>query len=63
MNKASEGGGGKGIRKCTKEEDFASSYRQVCHTVSTIFLFMISTSIIPLPQKRMIRYYLKCMCL
>ena len=28
--KASEGGGGKGIRKVEKSEDFASSFRQVC---------------------------------
>jgi acetyl-CoA carboxylase/biotin carboxylase 1 len=30
MIKASEGGGGKGIRKVEASEEFASSFRQVC---------------------------------
>ena len=30
MIKASEGGGGKGIRKVEAPEEFASSFRQVC---------------------------------
>lgn len=29
MIKASEGGGGKGIRKCEEEKNFAQVYRQV----------------------------------
>lgn len=30
MIKASEGGGGKGIRKVENHEDFAPAFRQVC---------------------------------
>jgi biotin carboxylase len=30
MVKASEGGGGKGIRKVVKEDELASAFRQVC---------------------------------
>jgi len=29
MIKASEGGGGKGIRKCTSRDDFENLFRQV----------------------------------
>lgn len=45
MIKASEGGGGKGIRKCEREEDFASMYRQVENEVpgSPIFIMKLAT--------------------
>uniref|UniRef100_A0A6G1S971 Acetyl-CoA carboxylase n=1 Tax=Aceria tosichella TaxID=561515 RepID=A0A6G1S971_9ACAR len=45
MIKASEGGGGKGIRKCEREEDFPSMYRQVENEVpgSPIFIMKLAT--------------------
>lgn len=38
MIKASEGGGGKGIRKCTTLDNFDTQFRQVCllHSICTI---------------------------
>lgn len=44
MIKASEGGGGKGIRKVTQLEDVATAYRQVCGEVpgSPIFIMKLS---------------------
>lgn len=36
--KASEGGGGKGIRKVENSEDFPSSFRQVCVQPNVWFL-------------------------
>mmetsp|Transcript_14027 Transcript_14027/g.20077 ORF Transcript_14027/g.20077 Transcript_14027/m.20077 type:complete len:2365 (+) Transcript_14027:253-7347(+) len=44
MIKASEGGGGKGIRKVVREEDVATAYRQVCGEVpgSPIFIMKLS---------------------
>lgn len=38
MIKASEGGGGKGIRKVDNENDFAAAFRQVC-SLSFLFVF------------------------
>lgn len=32
MIKASEGGGGKGIRKVNSADDFPNLFRQVCHS-------------------------------
>lgn len=45
MIKASEGGGGKGIRKCEREEDFFNLYRQVENEVpgSPIFIMKLAT--------------------
>lgn len=45
MIKASEGGGGKGIRKCEREEDFAGMYKQVENEVpgSPIFIMKLAT--------------------
>jgi acetyl-CoA carboxylase/biotin carboxylase 1 len=45
MIKASEGGGGKGIRMVHKDEDVANCYRQVCGEVpgSPIFIMKLST--------------------
>lgn len=45
MIKASEGGGGKGIRKCEREEDFPNMYRQVENEVpgSPIFIMKLAT--------------------
>lgn len=45
MIKASEGGGGKGIRKCESSEDFPSMYRQVQGEVpgSPIFIMKLAT--------------------
>ena len=45
MIKASEGGGGKGIRMVSREEDVANAYRQVCGEVpgSPIFIMKLST--------------------
>jgi acetyl-CoA carboxylase/biotin carboxylase 1 len=45
MIKASEGGGGKGIRMVDKIEDVANAYRQVCGEVpgSPIFIMKLST--------------------
>ncbi|KAL7569782.1 hypothetical protein ACA910_005724 [Epithemia clementina (nom. ined.)] len=44
MIKASEGGGGKGIRKVERPEDVADAYRQVCGEVpgSPIFIMQLS---------------------
>jgi acetyl-CoA carboxylase/biotin carboxylase 1 len=46
MIKASEGGGGKGIRMVHKKEDVANAYRQVCGEVpgSPIFIMKLSTN-------------------
>eukprot|EP00536_Pseudo-nitzschia_multiseries_P005377 jgi/Psemu1/318630/estExt_fgenesh1_pm.C_1000011 len=46
MIKASEGGGGKGIRMVQKAEDVANAYRQVCGEVpgSPIFIMKLSTN-------------------
>ncbi len=46
MIKASEGGGGKGIRMVHKTEDVANAYRQVCGEVpgSPIFIMKLSTN-------------------
>ena len=46
MIKASEGGGGKGIRMVHKAEDVANAYRQVCGEVpgSPIFIMKLSTN-------------------
>jgi len=46
MIKASEGGGGKGIRKCTAVEEFATQFRQVQAEVpgSPIFLMKLAES-------------------
>mmetsp|Transcript_9114 Transcript_9114/g.22318 ORF Transcript_9114/g.22318 Transcript_9114/m.22318 type:complete len:2359 (-) Transcript_9114:209-7285(-) len=46
MIKASEGGGGKGIRMVHKNEDVANAYRQVCGEVpgSPIFIMKLSTN-------------------
>jgi acetyl/propionyl-CoA carboxylase alpha subunit len=46
MIKASEGGGGKGIRKCTSLEEFATQFRQVQAEVpgSPIFLMKLAES-------------------
>lgn len=45
MIKASEGGGGKGIRKCEREEDFPGMYKQVETEVpgSPIFIMKLAT--------------------
>lgn len=45
MIKASEGGGGKGIRKCELEDEFPSMYRQVENEVpgSPIFIMKLAT--------------------
>jgi len=45
MIKASEGGGGKGIRRVDKSEDVANCYRQVCGEVpgSPIFIMKLSS--------------------
>jgi Biotin carboxylase len=42
MIKASEGGGGKGIRKVEASEEFASSFRQVCEWQNKNELLTIS---------------------
>jgi len=46
MIKASEGGGGKGIRRVEKVEDVANAYRQVCGEVpgSPIFIMKLSSN-------------------
>ena len=46
MIKASEGGGGKGIRRVDKAEDVANCYRQVCGEVpgSPIFIMKLSSN-------------------
>jgi acetyl-CoA carboxylase/biotin carboxylase 1 len=46
MIKASEGGGGKGIRMCTCEDEVPNAYRQVCGEVpgSPIFIMKLSTN-------------------
>jgi acetyl-CoA carboxylase/biotin carboxylase 1 len=46
MIKASEGGGGKGIRRVDKAEDVATAYRQVCGEVpgSPIFIMKLSSN-------------------
>ena len=46
MIKASEGGGGKGIRRVDKSEDVANAYRQVCGEVpgSPIFIMKLSSN-------------------
>ena len=46
MIKASEGGGGKGIRRVDRSEDVANSYRQVCGEVpgSPIFIMKLSSN-------------------
>lgn len=46
MIKASEGGGGKGIRRVEKQEDVANAYRQVCGEVpgSPIFIMKLSSN-------------------
>jgi len=46
MIKASEGGGGKGIRRVDKAEDVANAYRQVCGEVpgSPIFIMKMSSN-------------------
>lgn len=46
MIKASEGGGGKGIRRVEKAEDVANSFRQVCGEVpgSPIFIMKLSSN-------------------
>ena len=46
MIKASEGGGGKGIRRVDKEEDVLTCYRQVCGEVpgSPIFIMKLSSN-------------------
>jgi acetyl-CoA carboxylase/biotin carboxylase 1 len=46
MIKASEGGGGKGIRMCSCEKEVANAYRQVCGEVpgSPIFIMKLSTN-------------------
>ncbi|GKY92813.1 hypothetical protein MPSEU_000250900 [Mayamaea pseudoterrestris] len=46
MIKASEGGGGKGIRMVQKEEDVANAFRQVCGEVpgSPIFIMKLSSN-------------------
>lgn len=46
MIKASEGGGGKGIRKVERHEDVANAYRQVCGEVpgSPIFIMKLSAN-------------------
>ncbi len=46
MIKASEGGGGKGIRMVSKAEDVATAYRQVCGEVpgSPIFIMKLSSN-------------------
>jgi len=46
MIKASEGGGGKGIRMVDKEEDVQNAYRQVCGEVpgSPIFIMKLSSN-------------------
>jgi acetyl-CoA carboxylase/biotin carboxylase 1 len=46
MIKASEGGGGKGIRRVDKSEDVANAFRQVCGEVpgSPIFIMKLSTN-------------------
>jgi len=46
MIKASEGGGGKGIRMVDRAEDVANAYRQVCGEVpgSPIFIMRLSTN-------------------
>jgi acetyl-CoA carboxylase/biotin carboxylase 1 len=46
MIKASEGGGGKGIRRVDKKEDVQTAYRQVCGEVpgSPIFIMKLSTN-------------------
>lgn len=46
MIKASEGGGGKGIRRVDKTEDVANCYRQVCGEVpgSPIFIMKLSSN-------------------
>lgn len=38
MVKASEGGGGKGIRKVHKEEELESAFRQVKHKNRTLLI-------------------------
>lgn len=42
MIKASEGGGGKGIRKCVSQEDFENLFRQVNN--SFIFITKLTSS-------------------
>ena len=42
MIKASEGGGGKGIRKVEASEEFASAFRQVCEWQNKNGLLTIS---------------------
>jgi acetyl-CoA carboxylase/biotin carboxylase 1 len=46
MIKASEGGGGKGIRMVSKAEDVANAYRQVCGEIpgSPIFIMKLSSN-------------------
>jgi len=46
MIKASEGGGGKGIRRVDRQEDVANAYRQVCGEVpgSPIFIMKLSSN-------------------
>merc|ERR1711976_1079296 len=46
MIKASEGGGGKGIRKCECEQDMKSSYNQVVNEVpgSPIFIMKLASN-------------------
>lgn len=39
MIKASEGGGGKGIRKCEHLDDFPSQFRQVLRIVNGFYVF------------------------
>lgn len=44
MIKASEGGGGKGIRKVDGPEDFANYFRQVCELSLSNFLRIVDTA-------------------
>lgn len=43
MIKASEGGGGKGIRKAENPDDFVAAFRQVTTSACTISIFKITT--------------------
>ena len=50
MIKASEGGGGKGIRKASTDDEFTNFFRQVCLHCSAVHIIMSKQTLLQVSQ-------------